>query len=844
MPDQHKPQQPEQPPHNPSQPPLEGLGAANLIPVNIEDEMRRSYLDYAMSVIIGRALPDVRDGLKPVQRRILYAMHEMGLHANRPTRKCAKIVGEVMGKYHPHGDAAIYESLVRMAQDFTMRYPLIEGQGNFGSIDNDPPAAMRYTEARLARIAAALLEDIDKETVDFRPNYDDSEIEPEVLPARIPNLLINGATGIAVGMSTNIPPHNLREIVDAAIELIQNPQASLADLLRHVRGPDFPTGGYILGHKGIYDIYQTGRGSLKLRAKVLTEEIGRDRVAIVVTEIPYGVSKADLIAQIAGLVNEKKIEGIADIRDESDRHGLRVVIELKRGEDPNVILNNLYKHTKLQTSFAVNMLAIVNGQPRELGLIGLLQAFIDHRIDVVRRRTHFLLRKAREREHILLGFRTALEHLDEVIGLIRGSKTPGEARERLKDRFGFSEAQAQAIIELQLQRLTSMEQQKILDELAEIQRKIAEYQEILGSEAVLRRVIVQELEEVKKQFGDDRRTEIVEDPGDFQAEDLIPREDVAVTVTRGGYLKRTPVEVYRRQARGGRGRRGMVTRTDDVVEDLLIGNTHDHVLVFTNKGRVYWLRVYEIPDAGSASKGRHICTLVSFQPDEHAQSFLCVPEFSPDRYVVMITAQGVIKKCQLSEFDNPISRGIIAINLEDQDELVAARLTTGDDYIFIATQNGKAIRFHESQVRPMGRPARGVRAMTLEEGDRIVGMEVVRDGQYILSISEFGYGKRTPLDQYRITARGGKGVINMKTSPRVGKVVGILAVHDDDDVMIITREGQLIRIDASEIRQAGRSAAGVRLVKLDEGDAVAAACVVRENREAEDESPQETLPLQ
>lgn len=842
MPEFDQPSHPENPNPAGDQLPLEGLGAANLIPVNIEDEMRRSYLDYAMSVIIGRALPDVRDGLKPVHRRILYTMHEMGLHHNRPTRKCAKIVGEVMGKYHPHGDAAIYDTLVRLAQDFTMRYPLVDGQGNFGSIDGDPPAAMRYTEARLSRIAATLLEDIDKDTVDFRPNYDGSEREPEVLPTRIPNLLVNGASGIAVGMATNIPPHNLGEIIDATIEVIRNPKATLADVLRHVQGPDFPTGGFILGRQGIIEAYKTGRGTLKVRAKTSTEEIGRDRAAIIITEIPYQVNKAKLIEQIAGLVNEKKIEGISDIRDESDRHGMRVVIELKRGEQPEVILNNLFKHTQLQINFGIIMLAIVNGQPREMGLLGLLHAFVDHRIEVVRRRTDFLLKKARDREHVLLGFEKALRHLDEVIALIRASKTPKDARDALVERFQFTERQAQAIIELQLQRLTSMEQQKILDELAEIQRKIAEYVEILSSEAALRKVIIEELEEVKKQFADDRRTIIIEDPGDFDIEDLIPQEEVVVTVTRGGYLKRTPLDVYARQGRGGKGRRGMATRSDDVVEHVLVGNTHDYVLVFTNKGRVYWLRVFEIPDAATAAKGRHICSLINFQPEEHPQSFLCVPKFEEGRYVVMATARGTIKKCPLSEFNNPISRGIIAIGLAEDDELIGARLTTGEDYIFLATRNGKAIRFRESEVRPMGRPAQGVRGIKLDEDDRVIDMEAVRDGDFILSISEKGYGKRTPVEEYRLTARGGKGVINMKTTARVGKVAAVLAVRDEDDVIIITREGKLLRIEASEIRECGRSASGVRLVRLENEDTVAAACVVEEERE--EEEAQAGLPLQ
>jgi len=847
--DSHDSQIPNNPSSGGSQMPLNGMVGKDLIPVNIEDEMRRSYLDYAMSVIIGRALPDIRDGLKPVHRRILYTMHEMGLHYNRPTRKCAKIVGEVMGKYHPHGDAAIYDTLVRLAQDFTMRYPLVQGQGNFGSIDGDPPAAMRYTEARLARIAEALLEDIDKETVDFRPNYDDSEVEPEVLPTRVPNLLVNGASGIAVGMATNIPPHNLSEIIDATILLVKKPKASFEEILQLVPGPDFPTGGFILGRDGIVGAYKTGRGSIKMRARAATETIGKDREAIIVTEIPYQVNKSKLIEQIAGLVNDKKIDGISDIRDESDREGMRIVIELKRGEQPEVVLNNLYKHTQMQTNFGVIMLSIVNGQPRQLPLKDILLRFIDHRVDVVRRRTDYLLRKARAREHILLGFQKALQNLDEVIRLIRASKTPKEARDSLIQRFDFTEKQAQAIIELQLQRLTSMEQQKILDELAEIQRKIAEYLEILGSEEVLRQVIIKELREIKKQFGDERRTEIVNDPGDIHIEDLVPREDVTVTVTRGGYLKRTPIDVYRRVARGAKGRKGMVPRGEDVVEYMVVANTHTYLLVFTNKGRVYWLKIYNIPDSSPSSKGKHIRSLLNMLPDEEPKAFLSVAEFEEDKFIVMCTAQGTVKKCKLSEFAHPMSRGIIAIGMHEGDELIAARLSTGDDYIFIATHEGKAIRFHESAVRPMGRPARGVRGIRLAEGDRVIGMEVMRENDMVLSISELGYGKRTALRLYRVTNRGGKGIINMKTTRRVGKVVTILPVKDETDVFVITMNGKIIRTEAGEIRKVGRSASGVRLVRLEEGDRVAAASVVPESEVNGDGSSdrknnQEMLPLQ
>ena len=731
MADSENPNVPPTPPVPPSgggvQMPLGGPGDRGMTPVDIEDEMRRSYLDYAMSVIIGRALPDVRDGLKPVHRRILYGMHEMGLHFNRPTRKCAKIVGEVLGKYHPHGDSAVYDALVRMAQPFSMRCPLVDGQGNYGSVDGDPPAAMRYTEARLARIAATLLEDIDKETVDFRSNYDDSEQEPEVLPTRIPNLLINGSSGIAVGMATNIPPHNPSEVIEAAIQLVDNPHLGLDKIMEIVPGPDFPTGGFILGRAGILDYIRTGRGSLKIRARAYVEEFGRDRQAIIITEIPYQVNKARLVEQIASMVNDKRIEGISDIRDESDRSGMRVVIEMKRGEQSDVILNNLYKHTQMQVNFGVIMLSIVNGQPRELGLVDCIKRFIEHRKEVVRRRTDYMLRKARDREHLLLGFQKALDNLDAVIEAVRASRTPKEAREALMgtlafpensgleqvvakwapssgvSRFDFTERQAQAIIELQLQRLTGMERQKILDELAEIQRMIAEYTEILGSEMVLHGVIVKELREAQKTFGDDRRTQIIEDPGDFNIEDLVPQEDVVVTVTRGGYVKRTSLDTYRRQIRGGKGRIGMVTRTEDVVEHLMVGNTHSYVLIFTTRGRVYWLKIYEMPDAGTASKGRHISGLINLQPEEEACAFLAVKEFTEDNFIVMMTRQGVIKKCALTQFDNPMLRGIIAMSIDEGDELISARITDGHQFIMAATRDGLGIRFHEEKVRAMGR---------------------------------------------------------------------------------------------------------------------------------------------
>ena len=839
---------------NPNQP-APGANNTIVIPVNIEDEMRKSYLDYAMSVIIGRALPDVRDGLKPVHRRILFGMSELGLNYNRPTRKSAKIVGEVMGKFHPHGDSAIYDALVRMAQPFSLRYPLVDGQGNFGSVDGDPPAAMRYTEARLTKIAATMLDDIDKETVDFRANYDDSEHEPEVLPARVPNLLINGSSGIAVGMATNIPPHNIREIIDATIMLVYKPDATLAEVMAHVPGPDFPTGGFILGRQGILDAYSKGRGSIKMRAKAEVEKSGKDREAIVVTELPYQVNKARMIETTAGLVNEKKIEGISEIRDESDRDGMRIVYELKRGEQADIVLNNLYKHTQMQTNFGVIMLSIVNGQPRELGLIEMIKRFLDHRVEVVRRRTNFLLRKAREREHILLGFRRALTNLDQVIAIIRASRNPREARDglmafitpeeaagfaELVDATGpqFSERQAQAIIELQLQRLTGMEQDKIMAELEEIQKMIGEYLEILGSEKRLKEVITDELREMRKDFGDERRTQIIEDTGEIMLEDLIQEEDVAITVTRGGYLKRTAVDTYRRQIQGGKGRVGMTTRQEDVVEHLIIASTHNYLLIFTTKGRLYWLKNYVIPDFGTASKGKHISGLINLQPDEGVKAFLPVKAFTKGKFVIMVTRNGVIKKCELTEFDNPMARGIIAIGIDDGDELIQAMISEGNNYVFCGTRQGMAIRFQESEVRAMGRSARGVKAMELEAGDYIVGAEVTEAEGLMLAISENGYGKRTPIQDYRLTHRGGRGVINMKTTKTGVSVMSVMKVTDNTDLMLITADGKIIRIESGKIRQVGRATKGVRLVKMEEGDRVAAACKVPNSGPEEEVEPE------
>ncbi len=811
------------------------------IPVNIEDEMRTSYLDYAMSVIIGRALPDVRDGLKPVHRRILYGMYELGLTSTKPYRKCAKIVGEVLGKYHPHGDAAVYDTLVRMAQDFTMRYPLIDGQGNFGSIDNDPPAAMRYTEARLSRLSEEILADIEKETVDFVPNFDESVQEPTVLPTKVPNLLINGSDGIAVGMATKIPPHNLTEIIDATVLLISKPNATMQEVLSLVPGPDFPTGAYIYGKGGIKSAYETGRGQFTMRAKAAIERPTKEKQQIVITEIPFQVNKAKVIERIAQLVQEKKIEGISDIRDESDRDGMRIVIELKRGEPPEVILNNLYKHTQLQETFGMIMLAIVNGQPRTLPLIEAIQLFIDHRVTVVRRRTAFDLRKAQERAHILEGFLKALGQLDAIIKLIRASKTPKDARDGLIARFEFTERQAQAILELQLQRLTALEREKIQEEYDGLQKKIAEYKEILASEKALKKVIVDELKQVQKQYGDVRRTEIIEEQAEIKLEDLIAVEDAVITVSHSGYMKRTPLSTYRQQARGGKGRLGMRTREEDFVEHLFIASTHSYILVFTNIGKVHWLKVYEIPDVGAAGKGKNIVNLVNLASGEKVAALVAVkdlPEelkdvavegetYAAEGYVMLVSRQGTIKKTRLAEFSNPMSRGIIAMGIEKGDELIDAKLTAGRDTIFLASHEGMAIRFPEGDVRDMGRQAYGVRGMDLEKDDYIVGMEIVGEQELILSVTEKGFGKRTPITEYRLQSRGGKGVINVKTAERNGKVVGGLSVTEESEVMIISQQGKIARLDSSEIRESGRSAQGVRVIKLEEGDVVAAACLVK-----------------
>ena len=854
---------------DPNQLPLvNGRPAGNIQPVNIEEEMRRSYLDYSMSVIIGRALPDIRDGLKPVHRRILYAMHDMGVLHNRKHMKCAGVVGECLKKYHPHGDGAVYDALVRLAQPWNLRYPLIDGQGNFGSVDGDPPAAYRYTESRMTEIAEELLADIDKDTVDFVANFDDTTIEPLVLPTKIPNLLVNGSNGIAVGMATNIPPHNLREIADACVTLVNNPQATLADLMKFVQGPDFPTGGFIHGRVGIAEAYRTGRGRFMMRARAAIEHLTKDREAIVVTEIPYQVNKARLIERIADLVNDKVIDEISDIRDESDREGMRIVIELKRGVEPQIVLNQLFKHTSMQESFSMIFLAVVNGQPKEMGLVQAIQHFIDHRIDVVRRRTAFLLQKARDREHILEGYQAALDRVDDVIRIIRGSENRVEARNNLVEYFSgrtvtvseatassrrlaslkgvtpgtltrpFDAAQADAILELQLHRLTRLSIDEILKEVAEVRERIAEYEAILGSEKKLRNVIVKELEEIKKKYGDDRRTVIQDEAAEINLEDLIADEQVTVTLSHSGYLKRTAISTYRQQRRGGTGRKGMSTREEDFVEQLFIASTHDYMLVFTNTGRVYWLKVYEIPELGAAGKGKAIASLVSLQPGENVRAVLAVRDLEEEgKFVFFATRSGTVKKTPLKDFSNVLSRGIIAIGIDKEDELVAASCTDGNQIVFLASHDGLAIRFDESDVRPMGRPACGVRGMDLQRGDYVVGMAItpkvrkkVKDGEeeanLILSVSEQGYGKRTDVDEYRLQSRGGKGVINLKTTARNGKVVAIMLVNEKSEVMVISQYGKIIRIDTQNIREAGRSTQGVRLLHLEEGDHVAAASVI------------------
>jgi DNA gyrase subunit A len=802
-------------------------------PVNIEDEMKRSYMDYAMSVIVGRALPDARDGLKPAHRRVLYGMKTMGLSAGRGYRKCAKIVGEVMGNFHPHGDASIYDTLVRLAQDFNMRYPTVDGQGNFGSIDGDRPAAMRYTEARLKALADDMMTDLDKETVDFTPNYDETTEEPTVLPAPFPNLLVNGSAGIAVGMATNVPPHNLREVIDACVWLIENTHFAdsdapltradkLRNLIRLVPAPDFPTGGYIIGRHGAIEAYMTGRGSVTMRARTEIETNKKgDRQAIIVTEIPYQVNKVRVIERIADLVRDKIIEGISDLRDESDRDGMRMVIELKRGETPEVVLNNLYKHTQLQMSFGIIMLAIVGGRPKVMTLLELIETFVDFRRDVVRRRTEFDLRKAEARYHILEGLKIALDHIDAVITLIRGSKTVPEARDGLMANFGLSQIQSQAILDMQLQRLTGLERQKILDELAELLKTIERLRAILASERLLMQIIVDELKAIRDKYGDERRTQILEgESGDFSIEELIDEEDMAITVSNTGYIKRTAITAYRNQKRGGKGRIGMRTRDEDFVSHLFVASTHAYIMIFTDRGRAYWLKVHEIPDVGPDGKGKSIANLVSMEPGEKIAATLAVKEFPEDKYVVMGTLKGVVKKTSLDSFSNPRAGGIIAMGVEEGDAVITVQQSDGAGEVFIGTRDGMSIRFEEADVRPMGRTAYGVRGITLRDDDIVVGMEVVKPGGTVLTVTERGFGKRTEIDEYRVQSRGGVGVINITTSDRNGLVVGVSYVQDGDELLVITQQGMILRMLTDDVRSIGRATQGVTIIDLEENDKV------------------------
>jgi DNA gyrase subunit A len=840
--------------------------------ISIEDEMRRSYLDYAMSVIIGRALPDVRDGLKPVHRRVLWAMNELGNTYNKAYKKSARVVGDVIGKYHPHGDTAVYDTIVRLAQDFSMRYPLVDGQGNFGSVDGDAPAAMRYTEVRMAKLANELLADIEKETVTFQPNYDESLSEPTVLPARIPSLLINGSDGIAVGMATKIAPHNLTEIVDATIAVLRDPEIDIEDLLKIVKGPDFPTRGFICGREEIRNSYLTGRGILQMRARASIDRIGRgtqERDAVIISEIPFQVNKARLIERIAELANEKKLEGIAEVRDESDRQGMRIVVELKRDAVPQVVLNKLFKLTPMQSSFGVINLAIVNGQPRVLNLKQILEAFVDFRREVVRRRTEYELRKAKARAHILEGLTKAIDALDHIVTLIRNSRSVDEARQWLigelkttsevktwkgipsgeplnkylpklrkaMERLAFSEIQAQAILDLQLRRLSALERQKIIDEYEGIIKHIAELEEILANEKSLRRVIINELEDVKKEFGDARRTEITDAGTDYSIEDLIADEDVAITVTKSGYIKRTPITTYSRQGRGGKGRFGAMAKNDDYVEHLFIASTHAYLMIFTDDGLVYKVKVHEVPDAAASARGKAIVNLIQISSERKLAGVVPVREFSEGRYVLMVTKKGVIKKTALSDFQNIRSNGIIAINIDESDELLDVVTTDGNKRIFIATHNGFAIRFDEKNARPMGRATRGTRGIDLRKDDFVVSLCAVSadDSEKMLSVSERGYGKQTPISTYRLQSRGGKGVINMKTTDKTGKVVAVFPVDADSEIMIITQQAKLIRLEADAIRKTGRSAQGVRLIKTDEGDMVTSASLVEAAAEEESE---------
>jgi DNA gyrase subunit A len=822
------------------------LNQLNKVSVNIEDEMKRSYMDYAMSVIVGRALPDVRDGLKPVHRRCLYAMYDMSNDWNKPYKKSARVVGDVIGKYHPHGDSAVYDTLVRMAQDFSLRYPLVDGQCNFGSIDGDRPAAMRYTEIRMKQLAHELLADLDKETVEYGPNYDDSLKEPLVLPSKFPNLLVNGSSGIAVGMATNIPPHNLAEVIEGIIAVIGNPQLSFEELMELIPGPDFPTGGFIYGREGIVSAYRTGRGIIQMRARVQIETQKKtERQSIVVTEIPYQVNKARLVEKIAELVKEKKLEGISDLRDESDREGMRIVLELKKDENPTIILNHLYKQTQMQSSFGIITLAIVHNRPRILSLRETIDFFIEHRKEIVTRRTIFDLKKAEARAHILEGLKIALDNLDEVIALIKASASPSEAKEGLITRFGLSELQAQAILDMRLHRLTGLERDKIMEELREILKYIARLKEILASEAEILKIIVGELVELKDKFGDRRRSEIVMQTADISLEDTIVEEDMVVTVSHTGYIKRNAVTLYRAQRRGGKGKTGMKTKEEDFVESLFIASTKDYLMFFTDAGKVYWLKVYEIPEAGRAARGKAIVNLLNLAANEKITTILPVKEFVEDKFIMMATRQGVVKKTSLMEYSHPRVGGIIALNLDDGDKLISVALTDGRQDVLLASSTGKSIRFSEEDVRTVGRVSRGVRGMTLEEDDVVIGMAILNEhftDSTLFTVTENGYGKRTEIAEYRRQTRGGKGVITIKTTERNGCVVDIKQVSDENDLMIITDQGKILRVPVAGFSIIGRNTQGVRLMVKEENErVVAVARLAEKEEEAETDELEEEL---
>jgi DNA gyrase subunit A len=810
--------------------------------INIEQEMKTSYLDYSMSVIVGRALPDVRDGLKPVHRRILYAMFREGLLHSKKYSKSAGVVGEVLKKYHPHGDSAVYDTMVRMAQDFNMRYPLVDGQGNFGSVDGDPAAAYRYTEARLTKLAEELLADIDKETVDFVPNFDDTTVEPSVLPTRAPNLLINGSSGIAVGMATNIPPHNLSEVVDGIVMMIDNHEVTIPELMAAIKGPDFPTAGFIHGYEGIRQAYTTGRGIIQMRARAVIEEGKGDRESIIVTELPYQVNKARLLERIAELVQEKKITGISEIRDESDREGMRIAIDLKRGEISNLILNQLYKHTAMQSTFGVIMLALVNNQPRVLNLRKLLSNFIQHRREVVIRRTKYDLKKAEERAHILLGLKIALENLDAVIALIKASASPDEAKTGLVREFKLSEIQAQAILEMRLQRLTGLERDKIIAEYDEVLKEIARLSGILASDALVMKIIRDELLALKAEYGDPRRTEIVAQTSEIDIEDLIKDEEMVITISHAGYIKRNPLTTYRAQKRGGKGKIGMETKEEDFVERLFTATTHSYILFFTNKGRVYWLKVHQVPEASRQAKGKAIVNLIQISQDERVTAALPVREFTPDHFILMATKKGIVKKTELESYSHPRPSGIIAITLEEGDELISAEVTDGKCDVFLGTRDGLSIRFVETDVREIGRTGKGVIGIRLDEANEVVGMEIVRDDSTILTVTENGYGKRSTLEDYRSQGRGGKGIITIKITEKNGRVTGMAQVSQEDEIILITSNGKVLRIRARDISVQGRNTQGVRLFDIDEGDKVVSFAKVVEREDEKETAPEKSVP--